>query len=219
MVLNPDLNRGERSVKKITFVSTNRGKAKVLAECVGAAGYELERLELPIIEPQGSTLEAVALDKARQAFAYFEEPLVVEDSGLCVDALAGFPGPVTKYMLETISVAGLLRLVHGQPTRACRFSGALVYVDADGTPHTFLDKQASGTLALEPDAARSADAWSALWNVFIPDGATRPLSALLPAERGAVFARWQEHSVYAQFARWLARREARIGVKSGTGEG
>lgn len=200
-------------MKKITFVSTNRAKAKVLAECVGTAGYELERLELPIIEPQGSTLEAVALDKARQAFAYFEEPLVVEDSGLCVDVLAGFPGPVTKYMLETIGVAGLLRLVHGMPTRTCRFSGALVYVDADGTPHTFLDKQAVGTLALEADPTRAPDAWSAMWNVFIPEGASQPLSALLPAERAAVFARWQEQSVYAQFARWLARREARIGVK------
>jgi XTP/dITP diphosphohydrolase len=215
MVLNPDLTRRERSVRKITFVSTNRGKAKVLAECVAAVGYELERIELPIIEPQGSTLEAVALDKARQAFAYFEEPLVVEDSGLCVDALAGFPGPVTKYMLETIGVAGLLRLVKGLPSRTCRFSGALVYVDADGTPHTFQDKQAVGTLALEPDTTRSADAWSAMWNVFIPEGATQPLSALPPAERNAVFARWQNHSAYAQFAQWLARRETRIGVKSG----
>lgn len=204
-------------MRKITFVSTNRGKAKVLAECVAAVGYELERLELPIIEPQGSTLEAVALDKARQAFAYFEEPLVVEDSGLCVDALAGFPGPVTKYMLETIGVPGLLRLALGQQPRTCRFVGALVYVDEDGTPHTFSDRQAVGTLALEPDTARSAEAWSAMWNVVIPEGATQPISALPPAERNAVFARWQSHSVYAQFARWLARREAPIGAKPGTG--
>lgn len=204
-------------MKKITFVSTNKGKAKVLAECVATMGYELERLELPIIEPQGSTLEAVALDKARQAFAYFEEPLVVEDSGLCVDALAGFPGPVTKYVLETIGVAGVLRLVQGLPSRSCRFSGALVYVDADGTPHTFLDKQAVGTLALEPDTTRDAEAWSAMWNIFIPEGAAQTLSAMDRAERNAVFARWQQHSVYAQFARWLERRETPIGVKPGAG--
>jgi non-canonical purine NTP pyrophosphatase (RdgB/HAM1 family) len=205
MVLNPDLKRSAPPVrKKITFVSTNRGKAKVLEQCVAAVGYELERLELPIIEPQGSTLEAVSLDKARQAFAYFEEPLVVEDSGLCVDGLAGFPGPVTKYVLETIGVPGLLRLGSELPSRTCRFVGALVYVDEDGTPHTFTDKQAVGTLAMEPDDTRSPDAWSTLWGIFIPEGASKPLSALSPPEREALWARWHAHSVYAQFARWLS---------------
>jgi non-canonical purine NTP pyrophosphatase (RdgB/HAM1 family) len=194
-------------VKKITFVSTNRGKAKVLEQCLAAVGYGLERLELPIIEPQGSNLEAVALDKARQAAAYFEEPLVVEDSGLSVDVLAGFPGPVTKYMLETIGVAGLLRLVQGQQPRTCRFVGALVYMDRDGVPHTFTDKQALGTLALEADSTRNTDAWSALWSVFIPEGASVPITALPPAERDALWARWQSQSVYAQFARWLTEQE------------
>ncbi|REG26179.1 non-canonical purine NTP pyrophosphatase (RdgB/HAM1 family) [Archangium gephyra] len=203
-------------MKKITFVSTNRGKAKVLEKCLAAVGYELERLELPIIEPQGSTLEAVALDKARQAFAYFEEPLVVEDSGLCVDSLAGFPGPVTKYMLETIGVAGLLRLAHGQEPRTCRFVGAMVYVDEDGTPHTFVDRQAVGSLALEADSTRAPDAWSSVWNVFIPEGGTSPLSALSPSERDAVFGRWQHQSVYAQFARWLVERDgASMGRRGG----
>lgn len=204
-------------MKKITFVSTNRGKEKVLAKCVAAAGYGLERLELPIIEPQGSTLEAVALDKARQAAAYFEEPLVVEDSGLCVDALAGFPGPVTKYVLETIGVAGLLRLAHGQQPRTCRFVGALVYMDQDGTPHTFVDRQAVGTLALEADSTRCADAWSAVWNIFIPEGGSVPLAAMSPAEREALWARWQSHSVYAQFARWLAQRDGAAMGRSGGG--
>jgi non-canonical purine NTP pyrophosphatase (RdgB/HAM1 family) len=205
----------EQSVRRITFVSTNRGKAKVLEKCVAAAGYTIERLELPIIEPQGSTLEAVALDKARQAFAYFEEPCVVEDSGLCVDALAGFPGPVTKYVLETIGVPGLLRLAHGQQPRTCRFVGALVHVDEDGTPTTFVDRQAVGTLALEADTTRCPEAWSAVWNVFIPEGGSVPLSAMSPAEREALWARWQSHSVYAQFARWLVHRNTPITARSG----
>ena len=160
-------------MKTIKFVSTNRGKAKALQECVAQAGYGLERLELPIIEPQGSTLEAVALDKARQAFLLLEEPLVVEDSGLCVDLLAGFPGPVTKYVLETIGVPGLLRLAHALPSRTSRFVGALVYMDEDGAPHTFVDQRSVGTLALEADGTRSPDAWSALWSIFIPEGASQ----------------------------------------------
>jgi non-canonical purine NTP pyrophosphatase (RdgB/HAM1 family) len=195
-------------VRSIKFVSTNRHKAKALEKCVTAVGYELERIELPIMEPQESTLEAVSLGKARQAFAMLGAPLVVEDSGLHVDALAGFPGPVTRYMLETIGVDGLLRLAGGLPSRTCRFAGALVYMDEDGSPHTLMDRQAVGTLASEVDGTRCPEAWSALWSVFIPEGASHPLSALSTAERQALWSRWQAHSVYAQFARWLSRREA-----------
>jgi non-canonical purine NTP pyrophosphatase (RdgB/HAM1 family) len=198
-------------VEKIKFVSSNRAKAKVLTQCAAEAGFEIERIDLPLIEPQASTLEAVAMDKARQAFAMLKQPLVVEDSGFCVDGLASFPGPCTKYMLETIGVAGLLRLASTLPSRTCRFAGALIYVDAEGTAHTFLDKQGVGTLALEADTTRTLDSWSALWNVFIPEGATKPVSALSPAERDALWARWQSHSVYAQFAQWMAQQKTRAG--------
>jgi non-canonical purine NTP pyrophosphatase (RdgB/HAM1 family) len=192
-------------MEKIKFVSTNRDKAKVLERCLAAVGQGLERVELPITEPQGSTVEAVARDKARQAFALIGTPCVVEDSGLCVDALGGFPGPMTKYALETIGVAGLLRLVSGLPSRTSRFVGALVYMDANGVAHPFLDEQAVGTLAHEADGTRCDGAWSPLWGIFVPEGASAPLSALSPAERDALWARWQSHSVYAQFARWLSQ--------------
>ena len=64
-----------------------------------------------------------------------------------------------------------------------------------------------GTLALQVDNTRSTDAWSTLWGIFIPEGASAPVSALPPAERDGLWARWQAHSVYAQFARWLSQRE------------
>jgi len=199
-----------KDVEKIKFISSNRAKTKVLTQCVTAVApdIEIDRVDLPLIEPQASTLEAVAMDKARQAFAMIHEPLVVEDSGLCVDGLATFPGPCTKYILETIGVAGLLRLANGLPSRTCRFVGAMVYVDADGGAHTFIDSRAVGTLSLEIDTNRSADAWSALWNIFIPEGATKTISALSQAERDALWDRWQSHSVYAQFARWLSQQRA-----------
>jgi inosine/xanthosine triphosphate pyrophosphatase family protein len=84
-------------------------------------------------------------------------------------------------------------------------------VDEDGAPHTFQDKQAVGTLALEQDGARSSEAWSVAWNIFIPEGATTTLSSMPAPERNALFARWQAQSAYAQFGRWLTRRETRVG--------
>ncbi len=193
----------------IHFVSGNRGKARVFEDCVAAAGFTAEHVELSLVEPQADTVEAVALAKAQQAFARLRAPLVVEDSGFCVDALSGFPGPYTKYVLETIGVAGLLRLAAPLSSRSCRFVAALVHVDGDGAMHTFLDDRGTGVLALEADDTPCPGAWSALWSVFIPAGTTRPMVALSSAERDALWTRWHSHSVYAQLARWLGSSERR----------
>lgn len=189
---------------RIRFVTGNRGKAKVLAEQLATIGVEVERVDLPLIEPQANRVEDVALAKARQAFSAIGGPLVVEDSGFCVDALRGFPGPATKYALETLGAEGLLRLAAPLSDRSCRFVASLVYLDAAGTAKVFTDDRGAGTLARESDPTPCDDAWSDLWRIFIPAGASRPLSAMSGAEREALWARWQSHSVYAQLAAWLS---------------
>ena len=194
-------------LKKIRFVTGNRGKAKVLAEQLAAIGLEMERVDLPLVEPQADSVEAVARAKAQQAFSAIGGPLVVEDSGFGVDALRGFPGPCTKYVIETLGAEGLLRLAAPLSDRSCRFVGALVYMDAAGVERVFTDDRGVGTLAWESDAAPCDDAWSDLWRVFIPAGASRPLSALPAAEREALWALWRSHSVYAQLAAWLSHPE------------
>jgi XTP/dITP diphosphohydrolase len=191
-------------MEKIRFVTGNRGKAKVLSEQLAAIGLEVERVDLPLVEPQASSVEAVARAKGQQAFSAIGGPLVVEDSGFCVDALRGFPGPSTRYALETIGAEGLLRLAAPLSDRSCRFVAALVYMDAAGVAQVFTDDRGVGTLARESDATPCDDAWSDLWRIFIPAGSSRPLSALPAAEREALWALWRSHSVYAQLAAWLA---------------
>lgn len=189
-------------MEKIRFVTGNRGKAKVLSEQLAAIGLEVERVDLPLVEPQASSVEAVARAKAQQAFSAIGGPLVVEDSGFCVDALGGFPGPCTKYALETIGAEGLLRLAASD--RTCRFVASLVYMDASGAAQVFTDDRGVGTLARESDPTPCDDAWSDLWRIFIPAGESKPLSALSAAEREALWTRWHSHSVYAQLADWLS---------------
>jgi XTP/dITP diphosphohydrolase len=193
-------------VEKIRFVTGNRGKAKVLSEQLAAIGVEVERVDVPLVEPQAGSVEEVARAKGRQAFAAIGGPLVVEDSGFCVDALRGFPGPSTKYALETLGAEGLLRLAAPLTDRTCRFVASLVYMDAAGAARVFTDDRGEGMLALASDPTPCDEAWSDLWRIFIPAGASRPLSALSAAEREALWARWQSHSVYAQLAAWLSRR-------------
>jgi len=188
---------------RINIVTGNAGKARLLAALLPADAYEIVQHDLPLIEPQANSIQAVALSKAHQGFQHLAQPVVVEDSGFYIDSLAGFPGPYTRYILETIGVAGLLRLMHTIEDRRCRFESALVYIDSAGTPHTFADLSTEGQFALHPDTTPCPDAWSELWRIFIPAGYDKPLTAFTSDERAALLRRWQAGSVYNQFARWL----------------
>jgi XTP/dITP diphosphohydrolase len=186
----------------ITFVTSNKAKVLAMQTHVEAPGFSVLQRELALIEPQADSIEEVARSKAEQAFQILRAPLVVEDSSFCVDALMGFPGPYTRYVLSTIGVTGLLRLAASLESRICRFFSVLVYIDSAGGLHTFTD-EGVGRLAYEVDSTPYEEAWSDLWRIFIPEGASKPITALTTAERDALLEQWQATSVYTRLAAWL----------------
>ena len=184
----------------IHFVTSNAKKIAMLQTHGAAAmGLTIHQAELDIIEPQATSVTDVAICKAEQAYKLIQQPLIVEDSGFYIDGLDGFPGPYVKYALKTIGVQGLLDLAAGLEERVCRFVSVLVYVDQDGAVHTFVDDTKQGILAEQIDTTPCEEAWSDLWYVFIPDGASVPLSALNQAQKAALWRQWQTVSVYRDF--------------------
>ncbi len=100
----------------LTFVSTNAGKFRevrtILAEY--DVGVRWRRASLP--EIQAARLDDVVrakLGAASRPGRY----VLVEDSGLFLPALRGFPGVYSAYALQTIGLEGVLRLV-GSDRRA-----------------------------------------------------------------------------------------------------
>jgi XTP/dITP diphosphohydrolase len=74
----------------------------------------------------------IAREKARYAYERLSRPLIVDDTGFCISALAGFPGPYAAYVLDTIGIAGILRLMEGEKDRSAWFETAIAFADADG---------------------------------------------------------------------------------------
>lgn len=191
----------------IRFVTGNAGKVATMAEHLKDFDIEIRQTPLTLIEPQASTVEEVALSKARQAFGQLKAPVVVEDSAFCIDELNGFPGPYIKYALETIGIEGLLRLASNLRSRQCRFVSALVYIDAGGKSTVFTEKGASGRLSMVPAPENSVEAWSELWRIFSPYGAKNPLSALTSEEQKVIWEAWAKQSKFAEFGAWLKIQE------------
>jgi inosine/xanthosine triphosphate pyrophosphatase family protein len=72
--------------------------------------------ELPELQSEDS-LEVIAR-KARQACEALDEPCLVDDAGLLLDAYPGFPGPLTRSICKSLGAAGLERLLAGTSDRA-----------------------------------------------------------------------------------------------------
>jgi XTP/dITP diphosphohydrolase len=58
-------------------------------------------------------------------------PIIVEDAGLFIGALNGFPGPYAAYAYKTIGNRGLLRLMENVENRKAEFQSVVAYFDAE----------------------------------------------------------------------------------------
>ena len=96
------------------FMTSNPGKVAEAREHFSHFGITVEQFEFEAIEPQSDDIEIVALSKIEQAIPHLPNPedqLLVEDAGLFVDALDGFPGVYSSYALETIGYHGIIKLM------------------------------------------------------------------------------------------------------------
>lgn len=149
-------------MSSVLFVSSNEhkfGEARRILERMGVA-ISHHRASLP--EVQSHSLEEIALAKAASAHSLAGGAVLVEDDGLFIDSLKGFPGPYSSYVFDTIGNAGILALVRGD--RAASFCSVVAY--ADGSRTAAFRGEVRGRIS---DAARGSG-----WGydpVFVPDGA------------------------------------------------
>jgi len=192
----------------LVMVTSNPAKALTAAGHLAAYGLAVEHTQLDLDEIQSVSVAEVALHKARQAYARLRRPVIVEDGGFFIDGLGGFPGALAKAATSMLGLDGLIKLAGLTGTRAAHFESALVYIDAAGE-QAFTSTGPSGTVARQPAGHTRPGAWSVLWDIWIPPGADRPVSALSDQDYAAYLDSWRSRSVFTQLGDWLrARLEA-----------
>ncbi|MDD1736981.1 MAG: non-canonical purine NTP pyrophosphatase, partial [Methanothrix sp.] len=86
----------------IYFVTSNKGK-HAEARAIFA---DLVQKDIGYTEIQADTLEEVAAYGIKEVVARLDGPVMIEDAGLFVEALQGFPGVYSAYVQRTIGNAG-----------------------------------------------------------------------------------------------------------------
>ncbi|MCS7136819.1 MAG: non-canonical purine NTP pyrophosphatase, partial [Candidatus Caldarchaeum sp.] len=154
---------------RLTFVTSNKHKAEEVAELFRMHGVALNLHFSKTIEIQSENLAEIALFSAIQAFNQLGGPVFVEDAGLFVEELNGFPGPYSSYVYKTLGLEKFLKLI-GEDRRAVFRSVICVYGFEDG-PRFFVGS-VKGRIAWEP-RGRHGFGYDP---VFIPDGSTKTLA-------------------------------------------
>jgi XTP/dITP diphosphohydrolase len=112
----------------VTFVTTNAGKVTEAQEYLDDP---VEQVAFDYPERQADDLATVAAHGARTAYRHVGGPVIVDDSGLTIDALDGFPGPYSSYVEDTLGIERVWNLVADEDDRSAAFRGVIAYCDGD----------------------------------------------------------------------------------------
>ncbi|HTY47581.1 MAG TPA: RdgB/HAM1 family non-canonical purine NTP pyrophosphatase [Methanomassiliicoccales archaeon] len=147
------------------MVTSNQGKLKEFRHALEPLGFRLHHLPEDVDEIQADTLEEVVEACVRDLRARGIRDFVLDDSGLFVNALGGFPGVYSSYVFKTLGSEGILKLLEGQKDRRASFRCCIgCSVDGVGEFNVSQDvegkiigeKRGSGGFGFDP--------------IFMPDG-------------------------------------------------
>ncbi|MFP4050232.1 MAG: XTP/dITP diphosphatase [Thermoplasmata archaeon] len=111
----------------LNILTSNEGKYREYKETLEPYFKEIRMADIGYPEIQANTLEEVVkyiLDEL-SGFA----PLIIDDSGLFVDTLNGFPGVYSSYVMDTLGCEGILKLMENRDNRDSRFECVIGYLN------------------------------------------------------------------------------------------
>ncbi|MFC6888940.1 non-canonical purine NTP pyrophosphatase [Halorubrum trueperi] len=113
----------------LRYVTTNPGKVREAERYLPDGS--VERLDFDYTEIQADELGPIAARGAREAYRHAGEPVLVDDAGLFVEGLDGFPGPYSAYVEGTLGVERVHEIAGDLDDRRAAFRCTLGYCDGD----------------------------------------------------------------------------------------
>ncbi len=149
---------------KLFFVSSNIHKFQEIKGILNEYNIKISFYEAELPELQSESLEEIALFSAKHSFTQLKQPLFVEDTGLFIQSLNGFPGPYASYIFKTIGNSGILQLLKNRSNRIAIFKTVYALILSETESHTFIGEM-KGIIAKNEKGCQG-------WGydpIFIPD--------------------------------------------------
>ena len=112
------------------FVTGNVHKFHEARAVLSEFNISTAMLNLETTEIQADNINMIAKASALEAAAKSNMPIFVEDAGLFINSLNGFPGPYSSYVYRTLGTQGILKLMKEVNRRDAYFYSAVVFCDS-----------------------------------------------------------------------------------------
>ena len=116
---------------RLKVITSNPGKVAEFQKAFADMGIEMEHARIPYDEIQTSDLEEVVRKGMEEIRSKGITNFIIDDSGMFVNALKGFPGVYSAYGQKTIGNDGILKLMEGVEDRSAVFK-CCIGCDIDG---------------------------------------------------------------------------------------
>jgi len=152
---------------KIVFATSNEHKFKESGEILGKYGIEIEQFKFQHNEIRSDSLEEIAIEAVEAAYEKVKTQVFVEDTGLFINSLNGFPGAYSAWVYKKIGSDGLLKLLENANDRGAVFKTCIAMKETSGV-NTFFGEckgRISGSAIGKNGFGYDP--------IFIPDGETQ----------------------------------------------
>ena len=178
---------------RLAFVTSNPGKVEEARKYLEPLGIEVYQLRFEYPEIQADTLEEVAEYGVMWLAERIKEPFFLDDSGLFIEALRGFPGVYSAYVYKTLGIGGILKLLAGESNRRAYFKSVIAYWN--GELHVFTGR-VDGEITTEPKGSGGFG----FDPIFKPRGFDKTFAEMTTNEKNRISHRGR---ALKAFASWL----------------
>jgi len=168
-------------MKALDFITSNKGKLKEAQAALGPLGFDVRQNDIGYPELQADSLDQVALFGMEQVKARVEGAFMLEDSGLFIEPLGGFPGVYSAYVMKTVGNPGVLRLLGDRKDRGSVFRSCFGYYDPDRGP-LLAKGECKGTIST---MIRGTHGFG-YDPIFVPEGDDRTFGEMTLEEKNTV---------------------------------
>lgn len=174
------------------IVTSNKGKYAEYREIMEREGISLELVLMSYPEEQLDTVEEVARRSAEFLRNVVGGDFFIDDSGLFIESLKGFPGVYSSYVNRTLGNEGILKLLDGKIDRGAEFRTCIAYYD--GVVNIFVGKT-RGVISTEI-RGRNGFGYDP---IFIPEGEGRTYAEMSTEEKDLLSHRSKAASAFINF--------------------
>jgi XTP/dITP diphosphohydrolase len=166
-----------QQLSNIIFASSNENKVREARKILSKFGISIIHYDINLIEIQENSLSKIASQKVLDAYAKSRSmknvltktssAVIVEDDGLFIDSLGGFPGPYSSYIYDTIGNKGIMRLLENTKLRDAKFVAIIAYYNGVGDVKLFESSIPGKISSIIEQGGWGYDP------IFIPDGESK----------------------------------------------